>query len=144
MNKKMRMTKKRSEILNVLKQNRKHLTCEDIYFILREKNINVGLATVYRTVDVLHSMGIINRINIGDGTARYEYVDVKKAKHHHHLICIECGNIIEYSDEQEAEYLKGLQERIEHQYKFKTLSHDIYLYGLCEKCRKKLEEKQDK
>ncbi len=129
----IRFTKKRQAILDVLKNTDEHLTADNIYFILKRKNIKVGLATIYRTLELFYRNGIVNKINIGDGTIRYEYVD-KKSVHHHHLVCIKCGKVMEYTDEEEPLFLEGLAKRIKKKYGFTVLSHEIYLYGLCDEC----------
>ena len=134
--KNFKVTKKRQHILEVLKSTDEHLSAEDIYFILKRKNIKVGLATIYRTLDLFYQHGIVNKINVGDGTVRYEYVDRKRV-HHHHLICIKCGKIMEYTDKKEEEFLKELTKRIKDRYGFTVLSHEIYLYGICNECREK-------
>ncbi len=131
--KNIKITKKRQAILDVLKATDEHLTAENIYFILKRKNIKIGLATIYRTLDLFYQNGIVNKINIGDGTIRYEYVD-KKSVHHHHLVCIKCGRVMEYTDEEEPKFLEGLAERIKDKYGFTVLSHEIYLYGVCKDC----------
>lgn len=132
-NRKVRFTKKRQSILDVLKSTDEHLTAEDIYFILKRKNVRVGLATIYRTLDLFYQNGIVNRLNIGDGIIRYEYVD-KGQVHHHHLVCIKCGKVIEYRDEEEKKFLESLADRIRERYGFLVLSHEIYLYGVCSGC----------
>ena len=131
--KNIKITKKRQAILDVLKATDEHLTAENIYFILKRKNIKIGLATIYRTLDLFYQNGIVNKINIGDGTIRYEYVD-KKSVHHHHLVCIKCGRVMEYTDEEEPKFLERLAERIKDKYGFTVLSHEIYLYGVCKDC----------
>ncbi len=129
----IRITRKRQAILDVLKNTDEHLTAENIYFILKRKNVKVGLATIYRTLDLFYQNGIVNKINIGDGTIRYEYVD-KKSVHHHHLVCIKCGKVMEYTDEKEPAFLEELAARIKKNYGFSVLSHEIYLYGICKEC----------
>ncbi len=129
----VKITKKRQAILDVLRATDEHLTAENIYFILKRKNIKIGLATIYRTLDLFYRNGIVNKINIGDGTIRYEYVD-KGSVHHHHLVCIKCGKVMEYTDEKEPEFLEGLAKRIKEKYNFTVLSHEIYLYGICKEC----------
>ncbi len=134
--KEIKITKKRQAILDILKNTDEHLTAENIYFILKRKNVRVGLATIYRTLDLFYQNGIVNRINIGDGTIRYEYID-KKSVHHHHLVCIKCGKVMEYTDDEEQEFLERLAERLKEKQGFTVLSHEIYLYGICKECNEK-------
>lgn len=136
----IKITKKRQAILEVLRSTNEHLTAENIYFILKRKNIKIGLATVYRTLDLFYHNGIVNKIDIGDGTTRYEYVD-KERVHHHHLVCIKCGKIMEYTDEKEEEFLEALSKRIKEKYEFTVLSHEIYLYGICKECNERTKSK---
>lgn len=131
-----RITQKREIILDVLKNTNEHLSALNIYFILKRKNVEVGLATIYRTLDLFSQNGIVSKINIGDGTIRYEYVHRKRV-HHHHLVCIRCGKLLEYTDEKEQKFLEELSERIKENYGFNVLSHEIYLYGICQECIEK-------
>ncbi len=133
-----RITVPRQEILRVLSRTEKHLSAEDIYIRVHKVYPAVGLTTVYRTLDLLVEMGIVSRFDFGDGRARYELaVGPKGRKHHHHLVCTNCGRVIDYTEfvNEEKKLLDMAEKGLSKKYDFKILNHQIHFYGLCEKCR---------
>jgi Fur family ferric uptake transcriptional regulator len=98
---------------------------------------DIGLTTVYRTLDLLVRMGLINKLTFGDGPSRYEFKSEKKNEHHHHFLCTKCGKIIDYSDfiDEELELVKKTEETLSKKYNFKVLDHNIEFCGLCDKCQ---------
>jgi len=132
-----RLTIPRQAILDVFSKNPKHLSAEEIFLLVHRNYPGIGLATVYRTLDLLTQMGIIFKFDFGDGRSRYELADEATKGHHHHLICIRCGRIIDYSDfmEKEEKFTKELETELSQKYKFKINSHQIHFYGLCGKCQ---------
>jgi len=132
-----RFTMPRQVILDVLQRSSKHLSAEDIYFIVHKKYPAIGLTTVYRTLDLLVQMGLVFKFDFGDGRARYESAERPKIfKHHHHLICTSCGRVIDYTDfiDEEVELLNQTEKGLSKKYNFKILNHVIQFYGLCNKC----------
>ena len=124
----MKFTPQRLSVLSEMVNNKDHRECEEIYLALRTAGDNVSRATVYRTMDILVTHNFARKINIGDGRAR----DGTKINHSHHdhMICIECGQIIEFmSDEIEA-----LQDEVCEDYNFKLIRHIHQLFGICSKC----------
>jgi len=133
-----RMTAGRGAILEVLSRSQEHLSAEDIYQKIRPRCPNAGLTTVYRTLDVLSDLGLVHRLDSGDGRARYELAEGPKgAHHHHHLICTECNKIIDYTDfiDKEIELLRETEKGLGEKYNFKIVNHIIQFYGLCQQCR---------
>jgi len=132
-----RWTVPREAILNPLSRTTKHMTAKEIYADLFRMYPGMDLTTVYRTLDLMVRTGIINRFTSGDGQSRYEFKSDEKIEHHHHLTCIKCGKIIDYSDfvEEEMELVNKTQETLSSKYKFKVLGHNIEFYGLCDKCK---------
>ena len=105
----MRMTQARMAVLNILSRSGKHHpSAEEIFFLAHRVNPAIGFATVYRTLDLLTRMGIIQKFDFGDGKARYEMTEEsKKVPHHHHLVCNSCGKVIDYTeftDEEVTDY----------------------------------------
>lgn len=101
---------------------------------------NVGLTTVYRTLDVLSSLGLVSKLDFGDGRARYEMIQgPKESNHHHHLVCTKCNRVIDYDDfiDEEVELLKETEKGLGKKYNFKITNHVIQFYGLCSKCNGK-------
>jgi Fur family ferric uptake transcriptional regulator len=115
----------------------KHLSAKDIYAALYRMYPGIGLTTVYRTLDLLVRMGLINKFTFGDGPSRYEYMSEDKKGHHHHVVCSKCGKIIDYSDflDDELELVNKTEKHLSEKYNFKVFGHSIEFYGLCEKCQ---------
>ncbi|MFH1856076.1 MAG: transcriptional repressor, partial [Candidatus Omnitrophota bacterium] len=134
-----RLTIGREAILDVLSKSREHLSAEDIYLKVHSKYPNIGLTTIYRTLDVLSNVGMVYKLDFGEGRARYELAEGPEGTHHHHhLVCTECNRVIDYTDfiNDEIELLNQTQKSLEEKYKFKITGHVIQFYGLCEKCVK--------
>ena len=132
-----RWTMPREAILELLSQSSKHMSAKEIYASLYDTYPGMGLTTVYRTLDLLARMGIVTRLTLGDGQSRYEFKSSEKEDHHHHLICTNCGEIIDYSEflEEELRLVRKTEERLEKKYDFKIMDHNIEFLGLCEKCK---------
>ena len=132
-----RFTLPRQLILDVLEGSKDHLSAEDIYNEVSRKDSGAGVATVYRTLELLSDMGIIDKIDFGDGCARYELSsEYGGDKHHHHLVCQSCGRIVEYSDfvANEKDTLCSVQDKLEKKFDFDIERHSVIFYGICGKC----------
>jgi Fur family ferric uptake transcriptional regulator len=126
----LKFTKQRELILKFLYDNDEHYTPEDIYMLLKKENpdINIGIATVYRTLTLLEDSEIASSISFGAQGKKYE---LGLKKHHDHLICTSCGDIIEFFDET----IEEQQEKIAAKFNFKMTDHTMKIVGLCEKCQ---------
>jgi len=113
------------------------MSAKEIYAILQKSYPNLGLSTVYRTLDLLARMGIVTKLTLADGQSRYEFKSKGKEDHHHHLICTNCGKIINYSDflDEELSLVKKTEKRLEKKYNFFIKSHNIEFLGICDKCQ---------
>ena len=126
----LKYTEQREIVLNILIHAEDHLTAEEVYNEIKSENgaSNIGIATVYRALSFLEEVDLITSINFGTDGKKYE----SNAKSHHdHLICTECGKIIEFLDEE----IEKRQDRIAKKNKFKITSHSMQLYGLCSDCQ---------
>ena len=135
-----RLTAPRQVVMNVLSKTSDHLSAEDVYFEVQKVYHNIGLTTIYRTLELLVQMGLAAKFDFGDGRARYELSKGPKGyKHHHHLVCKNCGRIIDYTDhiKEEMELIKQTEEALSRKFNFKITNHIIQFYGLCSKCRDK-------
>jgi Fur family ferric uptake transcriptional regulator len=104
-----KLTPQRRAILNVIAENEgKHLSTEEIYDIVKVNCPEIGLATVYRTLQLLEKMGVVCRMNFDDGCNRYELVHHYEDHQHHHLVCLKCGSV----EEVEGDLLEALEETI--------------------------------
>ena len=121
----------RKIILEELLDAEGHLKAEEIYNKVKDRNI--GIATVYRTLETFTDLGIIKEINI-DGVSYYEQKIYSKKPLHIHFKCIKCNSIIDIDDKDLAiEYL-NLNKKIEENNKIQIFDSDILLSGICEKC----------
>lgn len=126
-----KLTPQRRIILKIFLENvDKHLSAEDIYGIVKLQNPEIGLATVYRTLDLFADLDILQKMNFGDGRSRYEFNE-EENHHHHHLICTNCGHVTEFEDD----LLESLEAHILKKSKFKISDHQVKFYGICEKCQ---------
>jgi Fur family transcriptional regulator, ferric uptake regulator len=126
----LKFTKQRELVLKFLYENDGHFTPEDIYTLLKQENpnINIGIATVYRTLTLLESSHIASSISFGIQGKKYE---LGLKKHHDHLICTKCGDIIEFFDET----IENRQEDIAKKFNFQMTDHTMKIIGLFEKCQ---------
>ena len=126
----LKFTKQRELVLKFLYENDGHFTPEDIYTLLKEQypEVNIGIATVYRTLTLLETSQIASSISFGIQGKKYE---LGLKKHHDHLICTECGDIIEFFDET----IENRQEEIAKKFNFQMTDHTMKIIGLCENCQ---------
>jgi Fur family ferric uptake transcriptional regulator len=127
-----KLTPQRRAILDVIIENEgKHLSTEEIYDIVKDDCPEIGLATVYRTLQLLEKMGTVCRMNFDDGCNRYELIHNYEDHQHHHLVCINCGVVQEVEDD----LLEALENKIESKYNFKITNHSVKFFGYCSKCK---------
>ena len=134
-----RITPARHAVLDALKARCEHLTAEEVFKAAHRNHPDIGLATVYRTLELFTKLGLVSKFETGDDKARYEFADCTAAKgHHHHLVCTSCRRIVDYADfiEEETELLRKTEEGLSKKYGFKINSHVIQFYGLCKDCAK--------
>ena len=106
------------------------LTAQEIFDLLRASDRRVGIASVYRILEQLTRDGFVQRVEVGDGTARYEPAHAS-GEHHHHLVCDDCGRVVAFEDEPLEQALEGLSKRLGHE----IAAHDVVLRGECSDCR---------
>lgn len=130
----LKITTQRISVLKVLSAcGDRHLTAEEIYELVRVDYPEIGLATVYRTIQLLLELRLIDSIQLGDGFVRYELGhsgEGQEKHHHHHLVCLGCGKVISFEDD----LLERLEEKIEEKISFQVVDHDVKLYGYCKEC----------
>lgn len=127
----LRSTDQRKLIVETFFQSPNHVSIEELLSQVRAQDPKVGYATVYRTLKLLTECGVAFERKFGDGLTRYELAD--DASHHDHLICIDCGKIIEFEEPQ----IEELQEKIARRYGFIVSSHKHEMYGSCAECQAK-------
>jgi Fur family transcriptional regulator, ferric uptake regulator len=120
----LKLTEQRKIIAKVLFESIDHPTTEEVYNRASKIDNNISLATVYRTVGLFEGYGVIEKLDFSDGKARYEWKsDVRE--HHHHLIDLDTGEVIEFQDDE----LEELKERIAVRLGYKLVNHRLELYG---------------
>ncbi|QGG48260.1 Fur family transcriptional regulator [Heliorestis convoluta] len=135
--KEYKLTPQRQIILRALLANdEEHLSAEDVYGIVKQKHPEIGLATVYRTLELLAELDVLLKMDFGDGRLRYEFADLDGTHHHHHLICNNCGKVQEFEDD----LLEGLEQTIQKNSNFKILDHQLKFFGLCAECQKEAKD----
>ena len=124
--KRLNTTSQRDAIVELFLRTKEHISIDELLAKVRKRHAKVGYATVYRTLKLLVDSGLAVERQFGDGQARYEIV----GDHHDHLICLKCGLILEFEDDE----IERLQERIAARLgNFTVLRHRHELYGLCPK-----------
>ena len=126
---KLKITKQRRTVLNVFLECKDHVSVEELYSIVSEQEPKIGLATIYRTLALLTKSGLALEMDFGDGQKRYESSFM--SAHHDHMVCTECGKIIEFNHPLIEKY----QEEIAIQNGFKITSHKLDLFGHCSNCK---------
>ncbi len=125
-----RITPERMFVFDEICSMQTHFDVEDILFQLRKKRSSVSRATVYRTVELLEKYGLIRRVKLTDARSYYE---LTLGRHHHeHMICTQCGNIIEF----ESKGIESIQEDICRRHQFRMTYHFLHIFGVCRDCLK--------
>lgn len=131
-----KLTPQRQIILQVfLDHQNEHLCAEDVHMIVRRQSSEIGLATVYRTLEVLSDLDVLQKMDFGDGRSRYEINEADTPHQHHHLICLSCGKVKEFEDD----LLETLETVISRNSNFKIVDHQVKFYGYCQECQKNSE-----
>jgi Fur family ferric uptake transcriptional regulator len=105
-------------------------TAQEIADDLRDGDRRVGIASVYRALELLDRLGLVHRLDVGDGTARYEAA-MAGGEHHHHVVCDRCGRVEQFSDAALERAITALSERLD----YAIDEHDVTLRGACPQCR---------
>ena len=127
-----KLTSLRKAILNTIIENiREHLSCEEIFNLVSVDYPEIGIATIYRTLQLFESLNIVVKVDFDDGFSRYEIKRNTNDHHHHHLICLDCGKIIEV----QIDLLESLESTIESQEDFSITDHNVKFYGYCKTCK---------
>jgi len=127
----LKQTRQRQLIFEAFLDAGEHVAVDELLEHVQEKMPSVGYATVYRTLKLLTESGVAQEHHFGDGHTRYELADAEA--HHDHLICVDCGKIVEF-EEPEVEVL---QDRVAQRYGFEIRAHKHELYGVCADCQRK-------
>lgn len=127
----LRKTVQRELILEVFLKTEDHLSSEDLYWLVQKNDPNVGQTTVYRTLKLLTDAGLAREVRLGDDRTYYEHHF--DHEHHDHMVCTECGRVIEFFSAE----IEALQDEMAEKFDFLPTHHSLRILGLCRDCRKK-------
>ena len=131
----LKLTRQREQILQTFLKTEKHVSTEELYKIINKKDLSIGQATVFRTLKLLHEAGIAREVNLGGKIVRFEHT--YGHKHHDHLICTECGRLVEAMDVN----IEQLQDKLCKKFGFISKDHKLEIFGICKYCSKKGSER---
>lgn len=123
-----KLTSQRRAVLNVIALSHEHLTPAAIYERVHQAHQDIGLVTIYRTLDILAKLGLICEVHAG-GNCR-SYLMKRPMEHHHHLICSHCGAVTDFTDCD----LTELEQRLFKETGFKIKEHLLEFLGQCQNC----------
>ena len=120
----------REEVIEAIASLGCSVTAREVSDLLRERGSGVGLASIYRALELLERLGLIKRFDVGEGTARYEAAH-PSGEHHHHVVCDSCGKVEPFEDDALERAIHDLSDKVT----FEVAAHDVTLHGECQACR---------
>lgn len=126
----LRRTSQRDLIMEIFLRTEDHLTSEDLYWLVQQEDATVGNTTVYRTLKLLTEAGLAREVRFGDNKTYYEHH--YNHQHHDHMICTECGKVIEFFSAD----IEKLQDEMADKFDFRPTHHSLRLWGICSDCQK--------
>ena len=135
--KRYKMTTQRQVILRAFVESTiRHMSAEEVFELVKKTSPDIGLATIYRTLDLFTEMDLLKKLDFDDGCSRYELNDRENEGHfHHHLICLGCGK---------DDLLETLESILQKRLHFRTVDHQLKVYGYCEECEMKRQAEEAK
>lgn len=127
----LKVTLPRMKILEILEQRKgdqRHLSAEDVYKILLDEGEKIGLATVYRVLTQFEAAGLVRRHHFEGGNSVFE---LNQGGHHDHMVCIKCGRVDEFTDND----IEKRQKKIAAKLNYELKDHSLILYGICPTCQ---------
>ncbi|HEV8593646.1 MAG TPA: Fur family transcriptional regulator [Pyrinomonadaceae bacterium] len=126
----LRRTGQRDLIMDIFLRTEEHLTSEDLYYLVQKEDPTVGHTTVYRTLKLLTEAGLAREVRFGDNKTYYEHH--YNHEHHDHMICTECGKVIEFF----SAGIESLQDQMADKFDFRPTHHSLRMWGVCSDCQK--------
>lgn len=130
----LRRTAQRNLILETFLSTEEHLTSDDLYRIVQKEDPAIGHTTVYRTMKLLTEAGLAREVRFGDNKTYYEHH--YNHEHHDHMICTECGKVIEFVSND----IERLQDEMADKFGFKPTHHSLRMWGVCSDCQQNAED----
>ena len=125
----LKLTHERQALFDELFSRQEHVEADELLVRLRAKHKKISRATIYRTLELMVDAGIVGRVRIGE--AGYRYERLRAGDHHDHLICDQCGRVIEFREPR----IEQLQDEVAERYGFVLVSHTHQMRGICRSCR---------
>jgi Fur family ferric uptake transcriptional regulator len=125
-----KLTGPRQAILEILRRQSHPLSNKEIFAALPSGDCD--LATVYRSMHLLESMGMVKRFDFGDGHSRFELLEEGDDGHHHHLVCTRCTEVVEIDEC----FMGEMEDQIAARNGFKAVTHKLEFFGVCPQCQK--------
>ncbi|HEV2769053.1 MAG TPA: Fur family transcriptional regulator [Solirubrobacteraceae bacterium] len=119
----------RATVVRTLGRQHCCITARELADRLREEGEEVGIASIYRALDLLSELRLVHRLDAGQGVVRYEPA-MPTGEHHHHIVCDDCGRVASYEDERLEQAIRALADRLS----WTVDSHDVVLRGTCPAC----------
>ena len=120
-------SRSRAAVIDRFFRARDHVTVEQLTHSVRESEPGIGAVTVYRTLKLLEKLGYAKELDFGEGARRYES---NLSPHHDHLVCRQCGTVIEFEDRK----IENLQDLVTRRHGFRPTAHRLEIYGFCRDC----------
>lgn len=120
----------RAAVIEALGELRCCASAAELAEAVREGGSGIGLASVYRALELLEGLGVVRRVDLGDGQARFEAAGPDPERHHHHMVCVRCERVLPFRDEQLERALHAAADRLG----FAEVDHDVVYRGVCSAC----------
>lgn len=124
-----RLTPQRMMVLDAIESSEHHISADEIYAQVITKYPHLNISTVYRTLELLHRLGLVTETDLGGGRVRYHPAD---KGHHHHLVCQECGRVIDLDES----VMDNLKQVLKKDYDFAPDIRHLALFGICAECNR--------
>ena len=124
------VTAQRTAIADIMLRSERHLSADDVALELTRRESGIGLATVYRTIELLLKSGLLVERDFGEGFRRYE--PARDVPHHEHLLCTVCGKVREFRDER----LERMTTLVAESHGYARQRHRLVIYGVCDDCQR--------
>lgn len=128
---------RKATVQTLLKNHSRHFSAEELFTLVKEDEPEIGLATVYRTLEVLAELKIVDRVTFEDGMIRYDLRTSDNGHFHHHLLCQKCGRVQEIHED----LLLDIEKQVYERFGFKVLDHRLTFMGICQDCLAKQKDK---
>lgn len=138
-----KLTAQRQALLKIIEATKeRHLCTEEIFDEAKKSFSSIGLATVYRNLQLFEKLGFVHHILLDDGCMRFQIIDAQEKHRHHHLVCKICGEVMDV----EEDMLESIEKKLSSEMGFTVQDHKVQFFGICKECAKReiskdLEEK---